>query len=162
MKLILATPFGGKSRVASGLRWGRVAVVLFGLHSITYICGMKTAPAIVNVEILSFAYRGVGESLSAIATSMATLVVSLMFSPIQNSLGSSSIFFLNAGFALFGVILLYFILPETNGVRLERMDNGIQLAIIDNVMPEEHPQNEDMGLQEGPQNEDPELPMLLG
>uniref|UniRef100_A0A2N9G200 Major facilitator superfamily (MFS) profile domain-containing protein n=1 Tax=Fagus sylvatica TaxID=28930 RepID=A0A2N9G200_FAGSY len=107
-----------------------------------------------------FRTAGVGESLSAIATSMATLVVSLMFSPIQNSLGSSSIFFLNAGFALFGVILLYFILPETNGVRLERMDNGIQLAIIDNVMPEEHPQNEDMGLQEGPQNEDPELPML--
>ena len=67
---------------------------------------MKTTPTIVNAEIVTFAHRSVRDSLSALATSMATLVVSVTFLPMKKSLGSSGIFFLNAGFALFGVILL--------------------------------------------------------
>ena len=91
--------------------------------------------------------------------SIAPLVVSVTFLPMKKSLGSSGIFFLNAGFALFGVILLYFILSETKGVKLERINNGIQLARM------EGPQNEDMGHAipedaELPQNENEELPML--
>ncbi len=83
------------------------------------------APTIVNAEILIFAHRGVGESLSAMTTSMATLVVSVTFFPMKKSLGSSGVFFLNTGFVLFGVILLYFILPKTKVVKLERINNGI-------------------------------------
>jgi hypothetical protein len=127
--------------------WGRVVVSLFGLLSIIYICGMKTASTIVNAEILTFAHRRVGENLSAMATSMATLVVSVTFLPMKKSLDSTGIFFLNARFALFGVILLYFILSETKGVKLERINNGIQLARMDNEIPQEGPQNE--GSQEG-------------
>ena len=82
---------------------------------------MKMAPTIVNAEILIFAYRGVGESLFA----MATLVVRVTFLPMKKSLGSSCVFFLNTGFALFGVILLYFIHPKTKVVKLERINNGI-------------------------------------
>ena len=37
--------------------WSRVAVALFGLHSIIYICGLKTAPTIVNAEILTFSFN---------------------------------------------------------------------------------------------------------
>ena len=37
--------------------WSRVAVALFGLHSIIYIYGMKTAPTIVNAEILTFSFN---------------------------------------------------------------------------------------------------------
>ena len=122
--------------------WGRVAFALFGLHSIIYFCGMKMAPTIVNAEILIFAHRGVGESFSAMATSMATLVVSVTFLPMKKSLGSSCVFFLSTGFALFGVILLYFILPKTIVIKLERINNGIQLARMDNVMSQEGPQNE--------------------
>ncbi len=118
-----------------------MAVALFGLHSIVYICSMKTVPTIVNGEILTYSHRGVGESLSAMTTSKATLVVSVTFLPMKKSLGSSGIFFLNAGFALVGLILLYFILLETKGLRLERINNGIQLARIDNIIPQEDPQN---------------------
>ena len=59
-----------------------------------------------NAEILTFAHKGVGESLSALATSMTTLVVSVTFLPMMKSLDSLGIFFLNAWLALFGVILL--------------------------------------------------------
>ena len=103
---------------------------------------MKMAPTIVNAEILIFAHRGVGESFSAMATSMATLVVSVTFLPMKKSLGSSGVFFLNTGFALFGVILLYFILPKTIVIKLERINNGIQLPRMDNVMSQEGSQNE--------------------
>ncbi len=78
-----------------------MAVALFGLHSIIYICGMKMAPTIVNAEILTFSHWGVRERVSAMEILIAPLVVSVTFLPMKKSLGSSGIFFLNAGFALF-------------------------------------------------------------
>ena len=37
--------------------WSRVAIALFGLHSIIYIYGLKTAPTIVNAKILTFSFN---------------------------------------------------------------------------------------------------------
>jgi hypothetical protein len=78
---------------------------------------------------------------------MVTLVVSMTFWPMKKKLSSTGIFFLNAGFAFNGLLLLYFVLPKTKGVRLKRINNRIQLARMDNVIPQEDPQNE--GPQEG-------------
>uniref|UniRef100_A0A2N9FDS6 Uncharacterized protein n=1 Tax=Fagus sylvatica TaxID=28930 RepID=A0A2N9FDS6_FAGSY len=56
----------------------------------------RFSPTPLWANILTFAHRGVGENLSAMATSMATLVVSVMFLPMKKSLDSTGIFFLNA------------------------------------------------------------------
>ena len=102
-----------------------MAVALFGLHNIIYICGMKTAPTIVNADILTFSHRGVRKSLSAMEISTATLVFSVTFWSMKKSVSSSGIFSLNAGFAIIGLIVLYFILPNTKGVSLKRINNVI-------------------------------------
>lgn len=104
---------------------GKMAVFLSGIYTIVYIPGMSTAPMLLNVEIHSFAYRGVGSSIGTMSSWLVNWIVGMAFPNFKKLLGTSTIFFFNGLIGIIGLLVLYLMLPETKGVGLEEMGSRI-------------------------------------
>lgn len=107
-------------------KFGFFAVMLLGLYIISYSPGMGTAPWIVNSEIYPLKYRGIGGGIAAVANWVSNLIVSETFLTLTEVLGSSGTFLLFAGFSTLGLIAIYFIVPETKGLKFEEVEKMLE------------------------------------
>lgn len=105
---------------------GFLAVVFLGLYIIMYSPGMGTCPWIVNSEIYPLSFRGLGGGIAAVANWCSNLIVSETFLTLTEKLGSSGAFLLFAGFSLVGLVLIFFIVPETKGLQFEEVEKMLQ------------------------------------
>lgn len=101
---------------------GIVAVIILGLYILAYAPGMGTVPWVLNSEIYPLRFRGLGGGIAAVANWSANLIVSASFLSMIKSLGSSGTFLLFAGFSLVGLVVMYFLVPETKGLQFEEVE----------------------------------------
>ncbi|KAL8469159.1 hypothetical protein ACS0TY_032118 [Phlomoides rotata] len=107
-------------------KFGFFAVMLLGLYIVSYSPGMGTAPWIVNSEIYPLKYRGIGGGIAAVANWVSNLIVSETFLTLTEVLGSSGTFLLFAGFSTLGLIAIYFLVPETKGLKFEEVEKMLE------------------------------------
>lgn len=107
-------------------KFGIFAVLLLGLYIISYSPGMGTVPWIVNSEIYPLKYRGIGGGIAAVANWVSNLIVSETFLTLTEVLGSSGTFLLFAGFSTTGLIAIYFLVPETKGLKFEEVEKMLE------------------------------------
>ncbi|XP_021766769.1 LOW QUALITY PROTEIN: inositol transporter 4-like [Chenopodium quinoa] len=107
-------------------KFGFLAVILLGAYIISYSPGMGTAPWIVNSEIYSLRYRGIGGGIAAVANWTANLIVSETFLTLTQALGSAGTFLLFAGFSIISLIFIYILVPETKGLPIEEVEHMLE------------------------------------
>ncbi|KAI4371177.1 hypothetical protein MLD38_019443 [Melastoma candidum] len=118
----------GRTRFQNGCpsRFGFLAVVLLGLYIISYSPGMGTMPWLVNSEIYPLRYRGLGGGIATVSNWCSNLIVSETFLTLTQALGSGGTFLLFAGFSLIGLIFIYFLVPETKGLRFVEVEKMLE------------------------------------
>lgn len=107
-------------------KFGIFAVALLGLYIISYAPGIGTVPWIVNSEIYPLRYRGIGGGIAAVANWLSNLIVSQTFLTLTEALGPWGTFLLFAGFAVIGLIAIFFLVPETKGLPFEEVEKMLQ------------------------------------
>ncbi|GFZ09112.1 inositol transporter 4 [Actinidia rufa] len=99
--------------------WG---VILLGTYVISYSPGMGTVPWIVNSEIYPLRYRGICGGIATVSYWVSNLIMSETFLTLTEALGSAGTFLLFTGFSFFGLIAIYFFVPETKGLQFEEVE----------------------------------------
>nr|GLL46888.1 inositol transporter 4-like [Ipomoea trifida] len=107
-------------------KFGIFAVGLLGLYIISYAPGIGTVPWIVNSEIYPLRYRGIGGGIAAVSNWLSNLVVSQTFLTLTEALGPWGTFLLFAGFAVIGLIAIFFLVPETKGLPFEEVEKMLE------------------------------------
>lgn len=105
---------------------GFLAVIFLGAYIISFSPGMGTVPWIINSEIYPLQYRGIGGGIAAVANWTSNLIVSETFLTLTQALGSSGTFLLFAGFAVIGLVLIFFLVPETKGLPIEEVEHMLE------------------------------------
>ncbi|KAI0234397.1 Proton myo-inositol cotransporter [Lamellibrachia satsuma] len=114
----------------SGLEWAygycptNVAwIVSLGLvtYLIFFAPGMGPMPWTINSEIYPLWARSTGTSVTTMVNWLSNLVISMTFLTLTNTLTIYGTFWLYAGFALLGTIVIAVFLPETKGKSLEQV-----------------------------------------
>nr|GMD92324.1 inositol transporter 4-like [Ipomoea batatas] len=85
-----------------------------------------TVPWIVNSEIYPLRYRGIGGGIAAVSNWLSNLVVSQTFLTLTEALGPWGTFLLFAGFAVIGLIAIFFLVPETKGLPFEEVEKMLE------------------------------------
>ncbi|KAL4447774.1 hypothetical protein ABPG75_004993 [Micractinium tetrahymenae] len=83
--------------------------------------GLGPVPWAVNAEIYPLAVRGLATGLAATANWVSNAAVAQTFLTLTTALGGSGAFFLYAGIACAGFAWAWAVLPETNGLTLEQV-----------------------------------------
>lgn len=108
-------------------------VVLFIIsYLLSFGLGMSPVPWTVNSEIYPLRWRGVCVSLSTSTHWIMNFIISQTFLSLSTALSSSSgnpanhpngVFWLYGGVSAIGCVTLWFYMPETKGVHLERVSD---------------------------------------
>ncbi|XP_034230917.1 proton myo-inositol cotransporter-like isoform X2 [Thrips palmi] len=98
-----------------------IAVAALVLYLFCFAPGMGAIPWVVNAEVHSLWARDLSTSIATSSNWLLNLVVSISFLSLIDALTAAGAFFFYAVVAFTGVILLWFIQPETKGVSLEDM-----------------------------------------
>ncbi|EFN54539.1 hypothetical protein CHLNCDRAFT_8066, partial [Chlorella variabilis] len=83
--------------------------------------GLGPVPWAVNAEIYPLAVRGVATGLAATANWVSNALVAQTFLTLTQLLGGSGAFFLYAAIACAGFLWAHAVLPETNGLTLDQV-----------------------------------------
>ncbi|KAI3425038.1 hypothetical protein D9Q98_008416 [Chlorella vulgaris] len=83
--------------------------------------GLGPVPWAVNAEIYPLPVRGVATGLAATANWVSNAAVAQTFLTLTRSLGASGTFFVYAAIACAGFLWTYFVLPETNQLSLDQV-----------------------------------------
>ncbi|KAL0317871.1 UNVERIFIED_CONTAM: D-xylose-proton symporter-like 2 [Sesamum angustifolium] len=73
-------------------------------------------------EVFPLRLRGRGLSIAVLVNFAANAVVTFAFSPLRELLGAGILFFTFGGIAVFSLIFIFFIIPETKGLTLEEIE----------------------------------------
>lgn len=109
---------------------GIVAVVVLGLYILAYAPGMGTVPWILNSEIYPNSFRGLGGGIAAVANWSANLIVSESFLSMVHSMGASGTFLFFAGASFIGLVVMYFLVPETKGLHFEQVEDLLRRGFM--------------------------------
>ncbi|KAI4312509.1 hypothetical protein MLD38_037316 [Melastoma candidum] len=107
-------------------RYGILTIVILGLYIISYSPGIGTVPWVVNSEIYPLRHRGTCGGIAAVANWCTNLIVSETFLTSTGTLGSYATFLAFAGFSTVGLMGIYFLVPETRGLRFEDIERLLQ------------------------------------
>lgn len=101
------------------------------MYLLAFGVGMSPMPWVVNAEIYPLGERSIANGIATSANWVSNFVVSATFLDLAKALSTNrkcpdqhpdGAFFLYAGIALIGLIVLAFTMPETRGKTLEQMD----------------------------------------
>jgi len=107
-------------------KFGFLAVILLGLYIISYSPGMGTVPWIVNSEIYPLRYRGVGGGIAAVSNWCSNLIVSESYISLTEALVAGGTFLVFAGISTIGLVSIYFLVPETQGLQFEEVEKLLE------------------------------------
>ncbi|XP_049954349.1 proton myo-inositol cotransporter-like [Schistocerca serialis cubense] len=102
-------------------RYSALAVASLGIYLLFFAPGMGTMPWTINSEIYPTWARSFCNSFATSTNYGCNLIVSMTFLTLTEVLTKEGTFYLYAGIALLGLVILFFILPETKGKSLEEM-----------------------------------------
>ena len=102
--------------------FSKLLLIICITYTIAYSLGMEIVPAVVIAEVFLIEYRGLGDSLAATAHWMANTITSTIIIPIINLLGSSGVVLLFVGFSIVGILAVIQLVPKTQGLSLEEIE----------------------------------------
>uniref|UniRef100_A0A5S6QTW0 MFS domain-containing protein n=1 Tax=Trichuris muris TaxID=70415 RepID=A0A5S6QTW0_TRIMR len=100
-----------------------IGLVVFIL---SFAFGLSGVPWTVNAEIYPGWARSTGNALATFTNWLFCLITALTFLSLANAITRQGVFFLFAGMSVAGFIFMYFFLPETKGVPLDRIETLLQ------------------------------------
>ncbi|XP_033646843.1 proton myo-inositol cotransporter-like isoform X1 [Asterias rubens] len=101
--------------------FGPMAMVGLVIYLISFSPGMGPMPWTVNSEIYPHWARSTGNSLSAMTNWLFNLLISMTFLTLTEQITRQGTFFMYSGIAVVGLVLIYWLLPETKGRPLEEV-----------------------------------------
>ena len=125
--LTLGGSFAWAQELGSASKWLAVASVVIYIASFA----MSLGPVcwIMISEIMPLQIRGLAMSAATVSNFGFNFIVVLSFLPLLNSIGNAATFWMFAGITVLSMIFVYFFVPETKGISLEKIEknwkNGI-------------------------------------
>jgi len=103
-------------------------LVVLGLCSYLFFFapGMGAMPWTINSEIYPLWARSLCVGLNTSVNWACNIVVSMTFLSLTEAITKQGTFYLYTGLAFSGLVVFYFILPETKGKTLEEMEELFQ------------------------------------
>ena len=100
------------------------------LYLMAFAPGMGPMPWTLNAEIYPEAGRSLGNSISTTTNWITNFIVSLTFLDIVESFTTSGAFLFYSGLSVFGWFFMFFLVPETKGVPLERIPELFEDGVV--------------------------------
>ncbi|MBR6663867.1 MAG: sugar porter family MFS transporter [Alphaproteobacteria bacterium] len=125
--ITLGSSFAWAQELGSAGKWIAVASVVVYIASFA----MSLGPVcwIMISEIMPLQIRGLAMSAATVSNFGFNFIVVLSFLPLLNSIGNAATFWLFAGITVISIFFVYFFVPETKGISLEKIEknwkNGI-------------------------------------
>ena len=120
--LTLGSSFAWAQELGSASKWLAVASVVVYIASFA----MSLGPVcwIMISEIMPLQIRGLAMSAATVSNFGFNFIVVLSFLPLLNSIGNAATFWMFAGITVLSMIFVYFFVPETKGISLEKIEKN--------------------------------------
>jgi MFS family permease len=121
-----------------GLAWDHIKVipalfvVLYGLLSSMGNFGPGSIMGLASAESYPTALRGTAYGLSAALGKVGAVVGTEVFKPVENSIGTRFVFIIAAGIGAIGVLVSYFLIPDTTKLDLAAEDEAWRQYLLAN------------------------------
>lgn len=120
--LALGGAFHFAAELGDNLKWIAVASVV--LYITAFAMSLGPIGWIMVSEILPLKIRGFAMSLCTVANFGFNFIVVLSFLPLIHSIGEAYTFGIFAGIAVLSLLFTYFLVPETKGISLEKIEKN--------------------------------------
>lgn len=120
--LALGGAFHFAAELGDNLKWIAVASVV--LYITAFAMSLGPIGWIMVSEILPLKIRGFAMSLCTVANFGFNFIVVLSFLPLLHSIGEAYTFWIFAGIAVLSLLFTYFLIPETKGISLEKIEKN--------------------------------------
>ncbi|UZJ56940.1 hypothetical protein CBS101457_006260 [Exobasidium rhododendri] len=139
-KLQLVIGFGGYLVLGLiiGLAWDHIItipalfVVLYGLLSSMGNFGPGSIMGLASAESYPTSLRGTAYGLSAAIGKVGAVVGTEVFKPVENSIGTRFVFIIAAGIGVIGVLVSFFLIPDTTKFDLATEDEAWRQYLLAN------------------------------
>ncbi|KAJ6649970.1 Facilitated trehalose transporter Tret1 [Pseudolycoriella hygida] len=101
-----------------------IPLLSFSIYIFITSVGIIPLPFIVLAEIIPQKIRDIGTTICMTSISVFAFITMKLFPPLVNCLGLYSVMYIFCGVCVFGVIFGVFILQETNGKNLNKIDEN--------------------------------------
>lgn len=120
--LALGGSFAWAQELGDTRKWVAVAAVVIYIASFA----MSLGPIgwIMISEIMPLQIRGLAMSAATVANFGFNFVVVLSFLPLLNLIGNAATFWMFAGITVLSMLFVYFFVPETKGISLEKIEKN--------------------------------------
>jgi len=103
--------------------WDSTSRMIFIMIYLAFFSlGVGPVPWLVCSEIYPAQVREIAMSLSTLVNWLSAFAVTAALAPLQGAIGPQGVFWLFSAVSFFGVVLIYFILPETKDKTLEEIE----------------------------------------
>ena len=120
--LSLGFAFHYSDVLGESLKWIAVGSVV--LYIASFAMSLGPIGWILVSEILPLKIRGFAMSLCTVANFGFNFIVVLSFLPLINSIGEARTFWIFALIAALSLLFVYFFVPETKGISLEKIERN--------------------------------------
>lgn len=120
--VMLSVSFFFESSSSSGI-YGWLAILGLALYIACFSPGMGPVPWTVNSEIYPESYRGICGGMSATVNWISNLIVTQSFLSVAEAVGTGPTFLILAGVAVVAFVFVIVLLPETQGLTFEEVEN---------------------------------------
>jgi len=124
---ILAGAFRFADVLGASLKWVSLFASMFYIAFFSFSLG----PIILLLvsEIFPLKFRGFGMSISTMSNFLFNFTVTLSFLPLINKISESYTFYLYGMIAIICLFYVYFMVPETKGITLEKIEENWQNGV---------------------------------
>ena len=120
--ITLGGSFAWATELGTAGKWIAVASVVIYIASFA----MSLGPVgwIMVSEIMPLQIRGFAMSAATVSNFGFNFVVVLSFLPLLNTIGNAATFWMFAGITIISMLFVYFFVPETKGISLEKIEKN--------------------------------------
>ena len=124
---ILGSAFQLSEALGASLKWVSLFSSMFYIAFFSFSLG----PIILLLvsEIFPLKFRGLGMSISTMSNFLFNFTVTLSFLPLINKISESYTFYLYGMIAIICLFYVYFMVPETKGITLEKIEENWQNGV---------------------------------
>jgi sugar porter (SP) family MFS transporter len=124
---ILGSAFQFSEALGASLKWVSLFSSMFYIAFFSFSLG----PIILLLvsEIFPLKFRGLGMSISTMSNFLFNFTVTLSFLPLINKISESYTFYLYGMIAIICLFYVYFMVPETKGITLEKIEENWQNGV---------------------------------